>query len=88
MALRGTKLVFIHGAPGSGKLTTAKALLSRVDGRLFDNHAAIDIARSVFDFGAAGFWELVKKGADIGSERGCGKWRSARCNDVCVRRAR
>ena len=60
MALRGTNVVFIHGARGSGKLTTAKALLNRVDGRLFDNHAAIDVARSVFDFGAPGFWELVK----------------------------
>src|SRR5262245_50711141 len=54
------KLVFIHGAPGAGKLTTARALLGRVDGRLFDNHAAIDVARTVFDFGAPGFWELVK----------------------------
>src|SRR5262249_44012719 len=27
---------------------------------LFDNHAAIDVARTVFDFGAPGFWELVK----------------------------
>jgi hypothetical protein len=25
--------------------------------RLFDNHAAIDVARTVFDFGAPGFWE-------------------------------
>jgi hypothetical protein len=56
----GMKLVFIHGAPASGKLTTAKALLDRVEGRLFDNHAAIDIARTVFDFGAPGFWELVQ----------------------------
>ena len=53
------KLVFIHGAPGAGKLTTARALLSRVHGRLHDNHSAIDIARTVFDFGAPGFWELV-----------------------------
>jgi hypothetical protein len=30
-----------------------------VPGRLFDNHAAIDFARTVFDFGAPGFWELV-----------------------------
>ena len=30
-----------------------------VSGRLFDNHAAIDLARTVFDFGAPGFWELV-----------------------------
>jgi hypothetical protein len=54
------KLVFIHGAPGAGKLTTAQALLGRVEGRLFDNHAAIDVARTVFDFGAPGFWELVQ----------------------------
>ena len=31
-----------------------------VPGRLFDNHAAIDVARTVFDFGAPGFWELVQ----------------------------
>jgi hypothetical protein len=54
------KLVFIHGAPAAGKLTTAKALLDRVGGRLFDNHAAIDVARTVFEFGAPGFWELVQ----------------------------
>jgi hypothetical protein len=54
------KLVFIHGAPAAGKLTTARALLARQQGRLFDNHAAIDVARTVFDFGAPGFWELVK----------------------------
>jgi hypothetical protein len=53
------KLVFLHGAPAVGKLTVAKALLRRVPGRLFDNHAAIDLARTIFDFGAPGFWELV-----------------------------
>jgi hypothetical protein len=55
----GMKLIFIHGAPASGKLTVAKALLRAVRGRLFDNHAAIDLARKVFDFGTPGFWELV-----------------------------
>ncbi|WP_156179790.1 hypothetical protein [Bradyrhizobium sp. LTSPM299] len=54
------KLVFIHGAPAAGKLTTAKALLAQTSGRLFDNHAAIDVARTVFDFGTPGFWELVQ----------------------------
>jgi hypothetical protein len=54
------RLVFIHGAPAAGKLTTARALLSLVNGRLFDNHAAIDVARTVFDFGAPGFWDLVQ----------------------------
>jgi hypothetical protein len=52
--------VFIHGAPAAGKLTTARALLWLVNGRLFDNHAAIDVARTVFDFNAPGFWELVQ----------------------------
>jgi hypothetical protein len=54
------KLLFIHGAPAARKLTTARALLHRVNGRLFDNHAAIDVDRTVFDFGAPGFWELVQ----------------------------
>jgi hypothetical protein len=54
------KLLLIHGAPAAGKLTTARALLGRVNGRLFDNHTAIDVARTIFDFGAPGFWELVQ----------------------------
>jgi hypothetical protein len=53
------KLIFLHGAPASGKLTVAKALLGIVPGRLFDNHTAIDFARTMFEFGAPGFWELV-----------------------------
>jgi hypothetical protein len=53
------KLLFLHGAPASGKLTVARALLGMVSGRLHDNHAAIDLARTIFDFGAPGFWELV-----------------------------
>lgn len=54
------KVVFLHGPPAAGKLTTANALLARIPGRLFDNHAAIDVARTVFDFGARGFFELVQ----------------------------
>ena len=54
------KLLFLHGAPAVGKLTVAKALLAMVPGRLSDNHAAIDLARTIFDFGAPGFWELVR----------------------------
>ena len=53
------KLLFLHGAPATGKLTVAKALLGMVSGRLHDNHAAIDLALTVFEFGAPGFWELV-----------------------------
>jgi len=54
------KLLLLHGAPAAGKLTVAKALLRQVPGRLLDNHAAIDLARTMFDFGAPGFWELVR----------------------------
>src|SRR3954470_6258619 len=43
----------------AGKLTVAKALLRIVPGRLMDNHAAIDLALTVFAFGAPGFSELV-----------------------------
>jgi hypothetical protein len=53
------KLLLLHGAPAAGKLTVARALLRQVPGRLFDNHAVIDLARTIFDFGAPGFWELV-----------------------------
>ncbi len=55
------KLLFLHGSPATGKLTVAKALLGMVPGRLFDNHATIDLARTMFDFGAPGFWELVHR---------------------------
>ena len=53
------KLLLLHGAPAAGKLTVAKALLRIVPGRLFDNHVAIDLALTIFDFDAPGFWELV-----------------------------
>jgi hypothetical protein len=53
------KLLFLHGSPAVGKLTVAKALLRMVPARLMDNHAAIDLALTIFEFGAPGFWELV-----------------------------
>jgi hypothetical protein len=62
------KLVFLHGAPATGKLTVAKALLNVAPGRLLDNHAAIDFARNLFEFGAPGFWDLVHHVRLIGLE--------------------
>jgi hypothetical protein len=53
------KLIFLHGSPAVGKLTVAKALLRLVPARLMDNHANVDLARTIFDFGVSGFWELV-----------------------------
>ena len=54
------KVVILHGAPAVGKLTVAKALADATSAKLFDNHTAIDIAKTVFDFGAPGFWDLVQ----------------------------
>lgn len=54
------RLLYLHGAPASGKLTIAHAFCNLTGARLFDNHIAIDVARTVFDFGAPGFWSLVK----------------------------
>jgi chloramphenicol 3-O-phosphotransferase len=53
------KLLFLHGSPATGKLTTAKALLRMVPGRLMDNHAVIDFVRTIFDFDTPGFWPLI-----------------------------
>jgi len=53
------KLLLIHGAPATGKLTVARELASLTGLALVDNHAAIDIARMVFGSAAPGFWDLV-----------------------------
>lgn len=55
------KVIFIHGPPAVGKLTIARALASQIPARLTDNHASIDLARTVIDFGAPGFWDLIHK---------------------------
>ena len=54
-------VIFLHGPPAVGKLTVANALQERVPARLSDNHAAIDLAKTVIDFGAPGFWDLIHK---------------------------
>ncbi|WP_299555861.1 hypothetical protein [uncultured Tateyamaria sp.] len=53
------KLVFLHGAPASGKRTVGVALGRLCHAPLFDNHVAIDFARVLFEFGTPDFWDLV-----------------------------
>ncbi len=53
--------IYLHGPPAVGKLTVAKHLVELTDARLFDNHVAIDLARSILSFEEDGFWELVKR---------------------------
>ena len=55
------KLVFIYGPPGVGKLTVAKELSNLTGFKLFHNHVSIDFASSVFDFGTAAFWHVVRQ---------------------------
>jgi hypothetical protein len=76
------KLVFLHGAPAVGKLTVAKALLCLVPGRLFDNHAAMDLALTVFDFGVprilgvGAFGPAVRSGSGSISRHSRRRWRA------------
>lgn len=51
-------LVFLHGPPGSGKLTVARELQSVTGYRLFHNHLVVDLLGSVFEFGSRPFVEL------------------------------
>jgi adenylylsulfate kinase-like enzyme len=52
-------LIYLHGAPASGKLTIAKELAARTHCGVFHNHLAIDLARPFFEFGSTEFWKLV-----------------------------
>lgn len=53
-------LIYLHGPPAAGKLTVGRALAALIDGRLLDNHASIDFARTLFDFGTPAFRRLVQ----------------------------
>jgi hypothetical protein len=55
------KVIMLYGAPGAGKLTTAKALQRLTGYRLFHNHLTVDLVASVFDFGTAAFAELRER---------------------------
>ena len=55
------RLLFIHGPPASGKFTIAEALRARHGVHNFHNHLTLDVARALFDFGSASFWDLVSQ---------------------------
>ncbi len=54
------KLVFLYGAPGTGKLTVARELAALTGFRLFHNHLTVDLAKSIFDFGTPDYLEYVR----------------------------
>jgi AAA domain len=51
-------VIFLHGPPASGKYTVGKALSALLGVPLFHNHLAVDLARSLFEFGTPGFVKL------------------------------
>lgn len=53
------QLIYLHGSPAVGKFTIARTLAEVVPARLCDNHATIDLGRTLFDFGTDAFWDLV-----------------------------
>ena len=55
------KLVLIYGAPGVGKLTTARALAALTEFRLFHNHLVFDLAKAIFEFPSTQFTKLAEK---------------------------
>src|SRR3546814_12818834 len=52
---RRVRLVFIHGAAASGKLTVARELAALTGLPLFHNHLVVDALLAVFPFGSPGF---------------------------------
>lgn len=63
------KLLFLHGPPAVGKRTVGEEIVRLAGGRLLDNHAAVDFARTVLDFDAPGFWDLVHAARMIALEK-------------------
>lgn len=51
-------VIFIHGAPASGKYTIGTKLSELVKLPLFHNHLAVDTAKSLFSFGTPSFNRL------------------------------
>jgi chloramphenicol 3-O-phosphotransferase len=52
------KLVFLYGAPASGKLTVARELAALTGFALFHNHLVVDAVGAVFPFGSEPFVRL------------------------------
>ena len=61
VGLNSVKLIFLYGLPGVGKLTVARELAKLTGFRIFHNHLAVDLVKSVFEFGSLEFVELREK---------------------------
>ncbi len=56
------KLIWLHGAPATGKLTIAKYLSEHFGYKLFHNHLAVDLSLSIYDgFGEKDFFDFTNQ---------------------------
>lgn len=55
------QVIFIHGPAASGKHTIGSLLAARTGLPLFHNHLAVDLTKTLFEFGSAGFVRLRAK---------------------------
>ena len=54
-------LIYLHGAPASGKLTIARELEARIGCGVFHNHLTIELVKPFFAFDTPPFWNMVAK---------------------------
>jgi broad-specificity NMP kinase len=54
------RLIFLYGAPGTGKLTVGRELAKQTGFRLFHNHLTVDLAKTLFEFGTPAYLEYVR----------------------------
>ena len=52
-------LIYLHGAPASGKLTIARELEARLGCGVFHNHLTIELVKPFFAFDTPPFWKMV-----------------------------
>ena len=59
--MHGPRHVLLYGPPAAGKLTVATELARQCELKVVDNHASVDPALRLFDFGDPGFGALVEE---------------------------
>ena len=59
--MQGPRHVLVYGPPAAGKLTVATELARRYHLKVVDNHASVDPALRLFDFGDRRFGALVEE---------------------------
>jgi predicted kinase len=64
-----SRLIYINGAPGVGKLTIARNMAHRLNARVLDNHAIYNVGFALTDFRSTAFYETARAVKTIAHER-------------------